>query len=70
MNIVPVVEVLWRKSKMAIECPECGGTDLLAGPRGGLAQNVKCDRCGTIFSVVPGWPGGIGEVMGRGQIPS
>lgn len=33
------------------ECP-CGGI-LLAGPRGGLSINVKCDSCGTEYNIPP-----------------
>ncbi len=32
--------------------PCCNGTGYLAGPRGGMMQNIKCPRCGTIMSVV------------------
>jgi len=35
------------------ECP-CGGR-LLAGPRGGLSQMGKCDKCGVEYTVHP-WP--------------
>lgn len=33
-------------------CPDCGGDDLLAGPRGGLARNFKCasPACGSRFN--------------------
>jgi len=33
-------------------CPDCGGDDLLAGPRGGSAQNFKCANpaCGSRFN--------------------
>lgn len=34
-------------------CPDCGGQEFLAGPRGGLAQNMKCGtrRCGSEFNI-------------------
>lgn len=34
-------------------CPDCDG-DLLVGPQGGCSVNVRCDRCGSKFNVVPG----------------
>lgn len=32
-------------------CPGCGGKEFLQGPRGGLAVNVKCKRCGYKLNV-------------------
>jgi len=29
-----------------LTCPECGSPDFLQGARGGLAINVKCEKCG------------------------
>ena len=34
------------------KCPDCGG-DLLEGPRGGMAINVKCEGCHNKFNVPP-----------------
>ena len=34
-------------------CPDCKGKEFLAGPRGGIAQNVKCAGCGSCFNVTP-----------------
>lgn len=31
-------------------CPDCGSDDLLAGPRGGAAQNVACGNCYSEFN--------------------
>lgn len=33
-------------------CPDCGSTDFLEGPRGGIAQNVRCGNsaCGAWFN--------------------
>jgi len=33
-----------------IECPKCGGTKFQLGPRGGLAQNIRC-ICGYELNV-------------------
>lgn len=36
------------------ECPDCGTKgQILAGPCGGLSQNVKCGACGSEFNVTP-----------------
>lgn len=37
------------------QCPDCKKFGFLAGPRGGLAQNVKCANreCGSRFNVTP-----------------
>lgn len=32
--------------------PCCYGTGYLAGPRGGIMQNIKCPRCGTVMNVI------------------
>lgn len=31
-------------------CPDCGSTKLLAGPRGGAAQNAACGQCYSEFN--------------------
>jgi len=40
------------------KCPDCGG-QLLEGPRGGFAMNIKCESCGQVFWV--SWPPFIPE---------
>lgn len=32
-------------------CPDCGGSDFLVGPRGGLSQNMSCAGCGSEYNV-------------------
>jgi len=32
-------------------CPKCSGKDFLAGPRGGMARNIKCANCGYWINV-------------------
>lgn len=32
-------------------CPDCGNDAFHDGPRGGLAQNIACVRCGSEFNV-------------------
>jgi hypothetical protein len=34
------------------KCPDCQGSDLVLGPRGGLGQNTACRGCGAEFNVV------------------
>lgn len=35
-----------------LTCPDCGSVkELLEGPRGGLAVNVKCGKCGSKFNL-------------------
>jgi len=34
-------------------CPDCRRPGLLAGPRGGLSQNLLCAQCGARFNVGP-----------------
>ena len=35
-------------------CPSCGAKDsMLAGPCGGLCQNIACSQCKTRFNVTP-----------------
>ena len=38
----------WLRARKAkkLACPDCGGEDFLAGPCGGLCQNIKCVKCG------------------------
>jgi len=42
-----------REQVEAMICPKCGEGKLLAGPRGGDAINVQCDKCGEKY-----WYGG------------
>jgi ribosomal protein S27AE len=37
------------------QCPDCGGDRFLAGPEGGMNQNIKCAGCGSKFNVCPPW---------------
>jgi ribosomal protein S27E len=32
-------------------CPDCGGRQIIPGPRGGLSQNLTCGGCGSRFNV-------------------
>jgi transcription elongation factor Elf1 len=35
-------------------CPDCGDKkQFLAGPKGGLAQNIMCNTCKSKFNVTP-----------------
>ena len=41
-----------RKSLESNICPDCGSfKEFLAGPRGGLCQNIQCGRCGSEFNI-------------------
>lgn len=33
-------------------CPYCSSTRFVAGPRGGLSQNVTCTQCSAAFNIV------------------
>ena len=35
------------------KCPVCRQGDMLAGPRGGLAQNFRCSSCETVMNATP-----------------
>jgi len=36
------------------KCPDCKVEgQILAGPRGGMSQNVKCGNCGSEFNITP-----------------
>lgn len=37
------------------ECPDCGESKWLMGPKGGHSQNVKCGGCGARFNIMPGF---------------
>jgi len=34
-------------------CPDCQGTMFLAGPSGGLSQNVLCETCHSEYNMSP-----------------
>lgn len=34
-------------------CPNCGGIDFKAGPRGGLSTNIQCRACQRWFNYTP-----------------
>lgn len=37
-------------------CLDCACKDFLEGPCGGLAQNIKCENCGSKYNIMPmGW---------------
>jgi predicted nucleic-acid-binding Zn-ribbon protein len=37
-------------------CLDCGNSEFLEGPSGGMAQNIKCSKCGSKYNVMPmGW---------------
>lgn len=41
-------------------CPDCGESSLLAGPSGGMSQNVACNGCLHEFNVHKGFQGILG----------
>lgn len=44
----------WEDSFLCTQerCPDCKKGRLLAGPCGGLSQNIKCDNCGSRFNFI------------------
>ena len=57
-----------RLSLNAGQCPDCGGKKFLAGPEGGLTQNIKCAACGSEFNFCPPcyvMPIGFAERIGQ-----
>lgn len=45
---------MWIDIHMRAKCPECGANDsMLKGPHGGMAINIKCSECNTIFCTTP-----------------
>lgn len=47
----------WIKINHDEQCPECDAMfSMLKGPRGGLAFNIKCKYCHTVFWLTP-FPG-------------
>ena len=41
---------LFRKKDKVHKCPDCGNTEFLFGPSGGLCVNVKCMECGSKYN--------------------
>lgn len=39
----------WFRNKEC--CPDCGGSEFLDGPRGGLSQNMACAGCGSEYNI-------------------
>lgn len=39
-------------------CPDCGASELLAGPSGGISQNIGCNNCLMEFNVHHGFGSG------------
>jgi hypothetical protein len=37
-------------------CPKCGSTKFHHGPRGGMAENIMCIRCRTVYLFSPPFP--------------
>lgn len=35
-------------------CPDCKSKEFWEGPRGGMAMNITCAKCGSRFNIVPG----------------
>jgi ribosomal protein S27E len=38
---------------MSGHCPDCGSTTFLHGPCGGMAENIRCNGCGSEFWFAP-----------------
>ena len=44
----------WIDIHHRAKCPECGAIDsMLEGPHGGMAINIKCSECKTVFWTTP-----------------
>lgn len=49
-----------------LECPDCKHVgSMLAGPRGGAAQNCACGNCLSEFNIIPDHPPVIVERRGK-----
>lgn len=47
-------DAMWHDICYRGKCPQCGGIDsMLQGPRGGLAENIKCKYCHMVFWITP-----------------
>ena len=45
---------MWIDIHIRAKCPECEAiSSMLDGPRGGMAINIKCSECKTIFWTTP-----------------
>ncbi len=46
----------WKNLYVKNICPDCGETEMLQGPRGGEAENIKCKSCDQEFWIcaIPG----------------
>lgn len=49
-------------------CPDCGASELLAGPSGGMSQNVGCNNCLMEFNVHHGIGTGVFGVDRTGKM--
>lgn len=51
------------------ECPDCGMGYFLAGPEGGMSQNVRCEHCDAEFNITVWYGSVIGErIVRRGTV--
>lgn len=50
------------------QCPDCSAKELLAGPQGGFAQNVKCGNpeCESLFN--DEWAFGVERLSGASPL--
>lgn len=47
-------QAMWVTINYLETCPQCGGfQSMLAGPRGGMAENIKCKYCHMVFWLTP-----------------
>lgn len=49
------------------KCPDCGASALLAGPSGGMSQNVLCNSCLMEFNIHSGFGTGAFKVDHTGK---
>lgn len=49
-------------------CPDCGASELLAGPSGGMSQNIGCNNCLMEFNVHHGIGTGVFRVDRTGKM--
>jgi ribosomal protein S27AE len=49
------------------QCPDCGSSVLIGGPRGGAAQNIACGECFSEFNVV-NFDGKLGLIDRMGKL--
>lgn len=36
-----------------VKCPICNNEMFSKGPRGGLSQNIKCNKCKSVLNITP-----------------